>query len=147
MNTTHIDSILIPAEYPARASVPKLLTTDCTSIMPIDTVDCCSMDGMAILTIPLSSAKLNMLALSPDSFLIARISTMKESSADIPCAISVAHAAPATPQPNEITKMRSSTTFMAEENMRNSSGMRERPSALNMEESTLYMKRNGNPMK
>ena len=53
--TVAMFSILIPAEYPARTSLPKLFTTLCTSIMPMDTVDCCSMEGIANVTIFLST--------------------------------------------------------------------------------------------
>ena len=49
MGTMHRDSMRLPAEYPASAGEPKLLTTDCTSSMPMDTMDCCKMDGTATL--------------------------------------------------------------------------------------------------
>ena len=48
IGTTTILSILIAAEKPARTSEPKLFTTLCTSIIPIDTVDCWRIDGRAM---------------------------------------------------------------------------------------------------
>lgn len=58
MGTMEIDSILVPAEYPAMAEEPKVFTTDCTRRIPICTIDCCRMEGIATFTmesiIPLS---------------------------------------------------------------------------------------------
>ena len=51
MGTTQMDSTRMAAEKPARASVPKPFTTDWTSIIPIDTVDCCKIDGKATFAI------------------------------------------------------------------------------------------------
>ena len=50
MGTMQMDSILVPAEYPASTEEPKPFTTDCTSSMPMDTMDCCTMEGIAIRT-------------------------------------------------------------------------------------------------
>ena len=50
-----MDSTRIAAENPANASEPKLFITDCTSIMPMETVDCCKMEGRAIRVICSSS--------------------------------------------------------------------------------------------
>ena len=69
MGTTHMASILIAAENPARASEPKLFTTDCTSIIPMDTVDCCKIDGRDIFAIGTSSPKSKGFALTGASFL------------------------------------------------------------------------------
>ena len=55
MGTMQMDSTRIAAENPANASEPKLFTTDCTSIMPMETVDCCKMEGRAIRVICSSS--------------------------------------------------------------------------------------------
>ena len=49
MGTTQMDSMRLPAEYPASAAEPNPLTTDCTSSIPMETMDCCRMDGTAIL--------------------------------------------------------------------------------------------------
>ena len=57
MGTTQILSTRIPAENPASISVPKLLTTDWTSIIPMDTVDCWRMDGSAIRVILKNSSR------------------------------------------------------------------------------------------
>ena len=40
MGTIEMDSILVPAEYPAITEEPKVLTTDCTSRIPSWTMDC-----------------------------------------------------------------------------------------------------------
>ena len=47
MGTMQRLSTRIPAEKPASIWGPKLLTTDCTSIIPMETVDCWKMDGRA----------------------------------------------------------------------------------------------------
>ena len=72
---------------------------------------------------------------------------MKERQADSPCAISVAQAAPAMPMSRTATMKRSRATFSRDEKTRKYSGMRERPSALKVDERMLYMNRNGRPRK
>ena len=59
IGTTQMLSTRDPAEYPASISTPKLFTTDCTSIIPIDTVDCWRIDGSAIDVIVRSSPPSN----------------------------------------------------------------------------------------
>lgn len=56
MGTTQMLSMRMAAEYPASISEPKLFTTDCTSIMPMETVDCCRMEGRAMRAMRRSSA-------------------------------------------------------------------------------------------
>jgi len=51
IGTMHMDSILMPEVYPASAEEPNPFTTDCTNSIPTETIDCCTMDGIAILTI------------------------------------------------------------------------------------------------
>ena len=147
IGTQQMDSMRIAAEYPASASEPKPLTTACTSIMPMDTVDCCKMDGSAIIAMRRASPPLNSPVLPQLRLRSSRRNTANDSTADSPCAMSVAHAAPATPQPYRRTNTRSSTTLRMDEKMRKYSGMRDFPSALNMDETMLYMNRNGRPMK
>ena len=55
IGTTHMDSTRIPAENPARAWGPKPFTTDCTSIMPMEMMDCWRMEGRAIFVMSASS--------------------------------------------------------------------------------------------
>ena len=61
--------------------------------------------------------------------------------------MSVAHATPATPIFSVSTRYRSSPTFSTEEKINRYSGTLERPSALNMAESTLYINKKGRPRK
>ena len=61
--------------------------------------------------------------------------------------MSVAQPAPSTPIPMGPTMIMSRITFSTEEKIRRKRGTFDRPSALNIEESTLYMKRNGSPRK
>jgi len=65
----------------------------------------------------------------------------------MPCAISVAHATPVTPMFAFVTSTMSSTTLNTEEKIRKYKGIRDFPSALNMEENTLYKNKNGSPAK
>ena len=55
------ENILYPivAEYPASACVPKGFTTACTIIIPMDTVDCCKIDGTARRSMDCSSCPSN----------------------------------------------------------------------------------------
>ena len=116
MGTTQMLSIRIAAENPASAADPKLLTTDCTSIIPIETVDCCRMEGMAMRVMETSSfpsktewlsenaviaptlqEESSMEETGDDIFFRIFSSTSMDRTAEIPCAISVAHATPETP--------------------------------------------------
>ena len=58
IGTMQSDSMRMAAEKPASTCVPKRLTTDCTSIMPMETVDCCRMDGSAMRAMARSSGLL-----------------------------------------------------------------------------------------
>ena len=147
MGTMQSASMRMAAEKPASASEPKLLTTDCTSIMPIETVDCCRMDGSEIFAMGSSSRRSNAGARPGASRPNCPSSAKKDSTAEIPCAISVAHATPATPISNCVTSTQSSATLNTEEKIRKYSGMRDLPSALNMADSTLYMNSSGRPRK
>ena len=55
------------------------------------------MDGRAIFVIAEKPAGSNSRTFSLPNFFISATSTMKDSAADIPCAMSVAHATPAMP--------------------------------------------------
>lgn len=99
-------STRIVAAYPASACVPKGFTTACTIIIPIDTVDCCKTDGTAMRSVEYSSCRSNLLK----ELLYCRIRDRKiknENTAEIPCAIKVARAAPNTPRPRPATIQRS----------------------------------------
>ena len=147
MGTMQIDSTRIPAEKPARAWGPKLFTTDCTSIMPMEMMDCCRMEGSAIFVISESSF-LSKRAVFPQSrFRSTYRNTRKDSTAEMPWAIKVAQATPATPIWKYFTKMKSSPMLKREENIRKHKGILDFPRALNMEETTLYMNRKGSPRK
>ena len=147
MGTIQIDSIRIPAEKPASASAPKLFTTDCTSIIPIDTVDCCKMDGRAIFVMGSSSSFAKMPSAFPSIVWSSFKRMVKEPTTDTPCAIRVAQATPATSRWKFATKIQSRTMLNTEEKIRKYNGIRDFPSALNMEDSTLYINRNGRPRK
>ena len=113
----------------------------------MDTVDCWRIDGSASLAIGERRAveKIFPAFSSNPRSVLMRI--RNEITALIPCAISVAHAAPATPIEKDATMMMSRTTFSTDENIRRKRGIFDLPSALNIDESTLYMKRNGRPRK
>ena len=147
IGTTQMDSIRMAAEKPASASEPKPLTTDCTSIIPMDTVDCWRIDGIAIRVISDSSIVSNSVFCFPSRSFRFLIRTAKERTAEIPCAIKVAQATPATPISIFVTMIISRTTLNTEENIRKYSGILDFPSALNIAESTLYIKRKGSPKK
>ena len=84
----------------------------------METVDCCRMDGRAMRVMSESSVRSNRPVRAPSSFPSARRNTKNESTAEIPCAISVAQATPATPIWNLVTRITSSTTLNTDENMR-----------------------------
>ncbi len=121
IGTTQMLSIRIAAEKPASIFGPKLFTTDCTSIMPMETVDCCKIEGSAIRDMSFSSSQLKTFgfgffpsfvrfpvdspassgASSPvlSSVYLDKVrrNRKRETTAEIPCAIRVAQATPATP--------------------------------------------------
>ena len=146
--TTQMLSMRMAAENPASIASPKPFTTDCTSIMPMDTMDCCRMDGTAIRSIfwKYRSSKRGALT-SPQSFRSRRISTKKDKIAEIPCAITVAMATPATASSSTRTMKRSRPTFKREEKIRKYSGIRDLPSALKVALRTLYINKKGSPRK
>ena len=147
MGTILMDSIRIPAENPANDSAPKLLTTDCTSIMPMDTVDCCKIDGRAIFAMGRSSSASKMPSEAPSSFFSSFRRTVNDPNTETPCAISVAQATPATSNAKSATNTQSKTMLNTEEKIRKYSGILDFPKALNIEESTLYINKNGSPRK
>ena len=147
MGTMQIDSIRIPAENPANASAPKLFTTDWTSIIPIETVDCWRMEGSAIFAMGRSSSLAKIPSEGPSSLFNSAKRTTKEPTTETPWAISVAHATPATSKEKSATKIQSSTMLNTEEKIRKYKGILDFPRALNMEDNTLYIKRKGNPRK
>ena len=148
MGTTQMLSTRIPAENPASISAPKLLTTDWTSIIPIDTVDCCRMEGRAILAMPVNSPWSNRPAPpSPSYRLISCKKSRKEKAAEIPWAIKVAQATPATPIPSSRTRTTSRTMLKTEEKISRYRGILDFPRALNIEERILYMNKKGRPKK
>ena len=90
MGTMHSDSMRAAAEKPARICVPKPLTTDCTSIMPMETVDCCRMDGRATRVMARSSPKRNRPFERSGMRRSSSRNTPNDSTADRPCARNVA---------------------------------------------------------
>ena len=139
-------STLIVAAYPASACVPKGFTTACTIIIPIDTVDCCKTDGTAMRSMEYSPCRSNLLK----ELLYCRIRDRKiknENTAEIPCAIKVARAAPNTPRPRPATIQRSIKIFRIDENISSPNGILDSPMEVNMVERMLYMNRNGKPTK
>ena len=115
--------------------------------MPMETVDCCKIDGRAIFVIAMSSARLNAFVCPHCSFFSSFKNTAKDSTAEIPCAISVAHATPVTPIWKFLTRTKSSATLNTDEKIRKYRGILDFPRALNMDEITLYINRNGSPIK
>ena len=71
----------------------------------------------------------------------------RESTAETPCAISVARAAPNPPRPSVLTIQRSRKIFKMEEKIKSSSGILDSPIDVNMVERILYINRNGKPIK
>ena len=139
-------STRIVAAYPASACVPKGFTTACTIIIPIDTVDCCKTDGTAMRSMEYSSCRSNL----RKELLYCRIRDRKiknENTAEIPCAIKVARAAPNTPRPRPATIQRSIKIFRIDENISSPNGILDSPMEVNMVERMLYMNRNGKPTK
>ena len=139
-------STLIVAVYPASACVPKGFTTACTIIIPMDTVDCCKTDGTAMRSMEYSSCRSNLLK----GLLYCRIRAKKiknENTAEIPCAIRVAIAAPNTPRPSPATIQRSIKIFRKDEKISSPSGILDSPIEVNMVERMLYINRNGKPTK
>ena len=139
-------STRIVAAYPASACVPKGLTTACTIIIPIDTVDCWRTDGTAIRSIERSSHLSNQ----TKALLYRRIRYRKinsENTAEIPWAIRVASAAPNTPSPRPATIQRSITIFRVDEKISSPSGIFDSPMDVNIVERILYMNKNGKPTK
>ena len=67
--------------------------------------------------------------------------------AETPCAMSVARAAPNTPSPRSATIQRSIKIFNTDENTRSPNGIFDSPIDVNMVDRMLYIKRNGNPTK
>ena len=67
--------------------------------------------------------------------------------AEIPWAMSVAQATPATPRCQCVTRIQSSQTLKTDEKIRKYRGTRDLPRALNMADRTEYMKRKGSPRK
>ena len=90
MGTTQRDSIRMPAENPARICVPKPFTTDWTSIIPIETVDCWRMDGNAMRDMEENSALLNQVSAFPSNRRSVCRKIRKEQTAEMPWAIKVA---------------------------------------------------------
>ena len=70
-----------------------------------------------------------------------------ENTAEIPCAINVARAAPNTPSPKPATIQRSIIIFKTEENIRSTNGIFDSPIEVNIVERMLYINKNGNPTK
>src|SRR5574344_2554986 len=147
IGTIHIASIRIAAEKPASVSEPKPFTTDCTSIIPMETVDCCRMEGSAIRDMVSNSIFENTCSLLPPIFLSCAFRTTKDRRAEIPCAISVAHATPAIPILNVVTEIQSRRILNRDEKIKKARGILDVPSALKIDDSTLYIKRKGIPKK
>ena len=115
--------------------------------MPMETVDCCKMEGRAIFAMGSSSLTAKIPA---DGHAMPRSSpsrTPKDSIAEIPWAISVAQATPVTPMESRVTKYQSSPMLNREENIRNPKGILDFPNALNIEDRILYINRKGRPAK
>ena len=72
---------------------------------------------------------------------------INENTAEIPCAINVARAAPNTPSPKPATIQRSIRIFKTEENIRSTNGIFDSPIEVNIVERILYINKNGNPTK
>jgi len=70
-----------------------------------------------------------------------------ENTAEMPCAISVARAAPNTPRPRPATIQRSIIIFRTEEKIKRHNGIFDSPIEVNIVERMLYINRNGNPTK
>ena len=70
-----------------------------------------------------------------------------ENTAEMPCAINVARAAPNTPKPSPATIQRSIKIFRMEEKISRPSGILDSPMEVNMVERMLYMNKNGKPTK
>ncbi len=115
--------------------------------MPMDTMDCWRMEGRAIRVMSHISPKEKRLVGPQLKFFRTRRNTTKDRRAESPWAIRVAQAAPATPRPNRPTITRSRAMLNSEEKIRKQRGILDFPSALNIEEITLYINRKGSPKK
>src|SRR5574344_2874671 len=142
-----MDSIRMAAEKPASVSEPNPFMTDCTSIIPMETVDCCRMEGSAIRDMGSSSSFEKACSLLPPIFLSCVCRTAKDKRAENPCAISVAHATPAIPICKVVTEIQSRRIFNRDEKTKKARGILDLPSALKRDDRTLYIKRNGWPRK
>ena len=116
-----------------------------TNRLPTETKLCCKMLGRAMVPMRRSASKEKVGAGVPAKMCSRRRSTTHESAAETPWAISVAQATPGTPQSKRMTKIRSSTIFPTDEPMRNSSGVRLSPRAVNTALVLLYKNRNTSP--
>ena len=88
------------------------------------TIDCCMIEGTAIRTPLENMAESNFSTLPSVSYCFRiRIRIPKEITEEMPCAITVAMATPATPSFHTATIHRSSTTFKTEEKIRSISGI------------------------
>ena len=104
--------------------------------MERDTKDCCSMEGRPIWAMRLTAILWKSGIFSPSlpasqgRRFIRRKSTARDATAQMPWAISVAQATPATPMWNRMTNSRSSTMLVRLEIMRKIKGVLLSPWAL-----------------
>ena len=94
-----------------------------------------------------SSSASKMPSEAPSSFFSSFRRTVNDPNTETPCAISVAQATPATSNAKSATNTQSKTMLNTEEKIRKYSGILDFPKALNIEESTLYINKNGSPRK
>ena len=142
------ESIFEAAVYPAITILPKLFTSACTKRFPIEIIDCCNIDGRAILPMDLNILKLNNLILLQESIFFILLNKNKtDKTAEIPSEIKVAIAAPLTPIFKFITNIRSKIIFISEEKIKKNKGVLESPKELNDELTILYINKNTTPIK
>ena len=116
--------------------------------MPIDTVDCCKMDGRAICAMLENSIVENQPQDSLEGQWDISFKNKRNAKiAEIPCAIRVAQATPATPICRFFTIKISNKILKIEEKINKNNGILDRPKALNIADRILYMNKNGNPRK
>ena len=139
-------STRMAAEKPARLAVPKLFTTDCTSMRPMAIVACCRTEGTARRTIGLVR-RTSRAFFPPRQPRVLWASAAAPTTAATYSAPTVEIAMPGTPMPRIAVEATSPHTFMSADITKRSNGVRESPIALNIAVTALSAKSAGRPTK
>ena len=120
----------IAAEYPAITASPKVLIMLCMTMLPTDTKPCCNILGMATLANSPSISLENTRCFSSErSFFSLKTSTAFATTQLMPWQMNVAHATPATPMENTVTKSMSTNMLATDETASRMNGVTESPRA------------------